>query len=435
MDIRHYLEDRPVMAGPPSTTYRFRKYVKRHKVLMGVVAAVLITVTAALIESNIQRARVQAARDESEAVTDFLADMLASVSPDEQGRDVSVREVLDEASKTIGEEFQDRPLIQARLRDTIGKTYYELGKYEAAEPLLEEALEIRLSRLDARHPQVLSTQATLGELYRAEGRYHEAEKIFVEALSEGSGVSGEEAADVVVMMNSLSAVYFSRGKLDSAETISTDALSVGRRELGEEHREVRKAMNNLASMYARQGRFDEARGMFQRVLKIDERTLGLEHPDVLHRMNNLAFVHKKLGDLDEAEALYVQVVDARTRILGETHPHVLTSKNNLAALWIGQDRFPEAKPMITEVVRATRETLPHDRGRLGNALAWEGECLRGLGRYGEAEKALLEGYPLLSEAYGPSHSRTMRAVGFLIGLYESWDNPTQAAAWQAKREP
>jgi serine/threonine protein kinase len=432
MDIRRYLKDEPVIAGPPSASYRFRKFAKRNKVALGVVATVLVTVTAALIESNIQRARVQAAREESDAVTDFLADMLASVSPDEQGRDVSVREVLDEAAKTLGSTFEDQPLIQARLRNTIGNTYLELGEYAPAESLLEEALDVQSARLPVEHPQLLDTRAVLGELYRAQGRFDEAEEILTRALHEaqrgGDAISEETAS----MMNSLSHLYFRQGKNHAAESLSVAVLERGAPALGEEHREIRKTMNNLGSMYAAQGRFEEAVRMFQRALAIDDRTLGVEHPDVLHRMNNLAYAQKKLGNLSAAESLYVQVLDVRKRVLGDTHAHVLTSENNLAALRIEQGRFAEAMPMIDEVVRVTRETLPHDQGRLGNALSWQGECLRGLGRYDDAERALLEAHPLLVEAYGPTQERTVRAVRFLVALYESTGDAVRAGPWRAQ---
>jgi hypothetical protein len=41
-EIEHYLRDEPVIAGPPSTWYRFRKYARRNKA--GLIAASLVTV-------------------------------------------------------------------------------------------------------------------------------------------------------------------------------------------------------------------------------------------------------------------------------------------------------------------------------------------------------------------------------------------------------
>jgi serine/threonine protein kinase/Tfp pilus assembly protein PilF len=434
MDIQRYLKDEPVIAGPPSAAYRFRKFAKRNKIALGVVTAVLVTVTAALIESNVQRARVQAARAESDAVTRFLENMLTSVSPEELGRDVTVREVLDGAAKTIGDGFQDQPLIQARLRQTIGNTYRRLGEYAPAESLVEDALRVRAARLAAEDPQLLDTRAVLGELYREQGRFDDAEAILIQALHAAPRITGDNAEQVVPAMNTLSAAYLGQGKVAAAESLAAAVLQEGLPVLSEEHREIRKAMNNLATLYANQGRYDEAIEMLRRVLAIDSRTLGPEHPDVLLRMSNLAVAQKKQGHLAAAESLYVRVAEVRERVLGGGHANTLTSKNNLAALWIEQERFAEAQPVIDDVVRVTRETLPDDKRRLGNALTWQGECLRGLGDYAAAESALLEGHPLLVEADGPQHERTQRAVRFLVKLYESRGDSTRAAQWRTRLE-
>ena len=53
--------------------------------------------------------RANRAHDESEAVVTFLSDMLAAVNPGEAGREVSVREVLDETAATIGTELGEEP--------------------------------------------------------------------------------------------------------------------------------------------------------------------------------------------------------------------------------------------------------------------------------------------------------------------------------------
>jgi serine/threonine protein kinase len=432
MDIRRYLKDEPVIAGPPSAAYRFRKFAKRNKLPLGVVAAVLVTVTGLLIESNIQRARVQAAREESDAVTSFLEEMLASASPDEDGRDVTVLEVLDQAAKAVGNRFQDQALIQARLRYTIGKTYFELGQYAPAESLLENALRVRSARLPPDDPQALTTKAALADLFRTQGRREEAEALLTRTLSEARDVSGEGSATVLSMMNTLGAVYSDLGKNAAAESLCSAVLKQGLATLGEEHPEILTARNNLAAVYARQGRYQEAADLWQRALAVDYRTLGVDNADVLLRMSNLAFVQKKLGNLDAAESLYVRILDTRQRTLGDAHVGTITSKNNLAALWIERERFAQAKPLIDDVVRSTREILPDAKSRLGNSLAWQGECLRGLGEYAAAEQALLEGHPLLLESQGPAHEQTRRATEFLVKLYESWGDPARAAQWRGR---
>jgi len=42
-DIRRYLEDKPIVARPPSTTYQLQKFAQRHKALVTNLAAAFLT--------------------------------------------------------------------------------------------------------------------------------------------------------------------------------------------------------------------------------------------------------------------------------------------------------------------------------------------------------------------------------------------------------
>ncbi len=130
-DIERHLQHEPVVAGPPGAAYKFRKFVRRHRVgvLAGSIvgAAVLIGLslaTVGLIEANRargvleiernaaedaraseqeQRTLAEASADEarreaakSATVNRFLQEMLGSVDPSKAlGREVTVRYVLD----------------------------------------------------------------------------------------------------------------------------------------------------------------------------------------------------------------------------------------------------------------------------------------------------------------------------------------------------
>jgi WD40 repeat protein/serine/threonine protein kinase len=72
-DVRRYLADEPVQAGPPGAGYRLRKFVKRHRgpvlaaavVLLALVAGIGGT-TAGLVEARHQRDRADGARQDAE---------------------------------------------------------------------------------------------------------------------------------------------------------------------------------------------------------------------------------------------------------------------------------------------------------------------------------------------------------------------------------
>src|SRR5215471_15825455 len=48
-DIRRYLADEPIVARPPSTTYQLQKFARRHKAVVGGVAAVFVVLVAGII--------------------------------------------------------------------------------------------------------------------------------------------------------------------------------------------------------------------------------------------------------------------------------------------------------------------------------------------------------------------------------------------------
>ncbi len=128
-DLIRFLQHEPVLAGPPSTAYRLRKFARRNRPLIAtasaialIILAALATISIALVQVSRQRDAATSAREESEAVTQFLADMLAAVDPAEQGKDVTVRAVLDQAANLIDDQFPDQPAVRARLLHVVGRT-------------------------------------------------------------------------------------------------------------------------------------------------------------------------------------------------------------------------------------------------------------------------------------------------------------------------
>ena len=135
----------------------------------------------------------------SQAVTEFFSkDLLASVNPARaMGREVTVREVLDNVAEKIEGKFKDAPSIEASIRDTLGATYLSLGKYKAAELHLERALQLRRGQFGGEDPDTLKSMATLGELYCGLARYDKAEPLFVKVLETRRRVLGEEHKDTL----------------------------------------------------------------------------------------------------------------------------------------------------------------------------------------------------------------------------------------------
>ena len=70
-DLQRYLGGEPVEAGPPSATYRMRKFVRRHRLRLGVAAAFAALLVAGMIVSSWMAVRASRAEQEALSVNAF----------------------------------------------------------------------------------------------------------------------------------------------------------------------------------------------------------------------------------------------------------------------------------------------------------------------------------------------------------------------------
>jgi len=419
VDVRRYLSDQPVQARPPSLAYAVSKFVRRNRVVVAaaglVLAALLVGLAAAavgFVQASRERDVAEKARSESEAVTDFLAGMLGAADPAELGKDVTVRQVLDQASSSLGDEFADQPLIEARLRGTIGETYKALGLYGESEPHLARALELQTELQSEEQAGRIEATHNLALLYRAQGRLDEAEPLSMEALEDARRELGEEDPQTLAAMHSLAALHQDQGRHQEAETLYLETLELRRRVLGEEHDDTLTTKNNLGWFYKEQGRFDEAEELLVGCLEVHRRVLGEDHPDTLPAMSNLASLYATSGRFQEAETLYAEALEI-CRLLGDEHPHTLAILNNLAAMYSDQGRYDEAESVLIEALEIQRRTLGVEHSDTLTSMINLAVLRARQGRVVESEPLLTEALEIRRRVLGEEHPDTLYTMSIL----------------------
>ncbi|MHC4092975.1 MAG: tetratricopeptide repeat protein, partial [Planctomycetota bacterium] len=437
-DVRRYLGNEPILARPPSAMYQLKKLVTRHKAPFAFIAALFVLTAGSSVwmtvlygQAGAERdravdaehlseerlAETEEARDESDTVTEFLADMLAAVDPAEEGKEVTVLQVLGQAAETIGEEFEGKPLIEARLRHTIGETYRALGEYGPAELHLERALEIRRRLLGEEHLDTLTSMNSLGLLYRKQGRYDEAEVLQLQALEIRKRVLGEEHPDTLRSMMGLANVYLKQGRYDEAEPLYKRSLAIKEKTLGPDHPDVAVYVNNLAVLYKDQGKYDQAESLQRRAVAIKEKALGPDHPDVAVNLSNLAALYGDRGRYGEAEPMFARVLETLKRNLGEEHPDTVLAMNNLAWLYGLQGRYDEAEPLYLQTLETDKRILGEEHPRTLGKMSNLGDLYRKQGRYDEAELLLRQALETRKRVLGEDHPQTLASVFNLASLY------------------
>ena len=85
-DIARHLRPEPVVASPPSASYLAEKFVRRHRMGVGVVAAAVLVLVAFAATMAVQRDLAEQAKTDLESVVKFQAGMLSEVDAQGVGR-------------------------------------------------------------------------------------------------------------------------------------------------------------------------------------------------------------------------------------------------------------------------------------------------------------------------------------------------------------
>src|SRR5580704_1851459 len=182
-DIRRYLHHEPVTARPVSSAYRVRKYVRRHRVTVGVAAGFLIVLIGFAINQSVQLRRITRERDRANRITEFMTSMFKVSEPSQsRGNTITAREILDKASADIETGLAKDPELQAELTDVMGNVYTSLGLYPKGGALLQRAVETKKRVLGPNSPKTLLSMSNLAWNLQRQGHYDESEKLGRKAL-------------------------------------------------------------------------------------------------------------------------------------------------------------------------------------------------------------------------------------------------------------
>ena len=426
-DIQRHLHDEPVIAHPPSTTYRARKYVHRHRLGVGMAAAGLLLLVAFAIAQAMQIRRITRERDRADRITDFMTSMFKVSDPNEaRGNSITAREILDKSSKEIETGLKKDPQLQAQLMGTMGQVYVSMGLFPQGQGMLERAVQTGRHIGGPDDPDALRAMSYLSFLLLRQGRYADAEKLCKEAIPGQQRVFGPNDTITLNTRRYLASVLEFEGKYSEADSVMTAVLADDRRALGPENAETLRAMNVMANVLDDEKRVSEAEKLYRQTLEIQKRTIGPDAPETLTSASNLAGALQELGRLDEAEKLQRETLAARTHVLGPDHPDTLAVKANLANTLDSASRFAEAEAIYHEVLDTQTRVLGTDNpdtlvtaGNLGSTLQRDGKPV-------EAEKLQRSILDSQRRVLGTDHPETIKTHLSLAATLFIEGNDTEA---------
>jgi len=477
-DIERFLLHQPVVACPPSTLYKAKKFVRRHRFGVGVASTIAILLAAFTVTTAVQARRIARERDRanrqaetSRQVSDFLVGLFQVTDPEAgRGGDISAREILDSGSQQIATELREQPAVRATMLNTMGKVYRNLGLYDKALDLVQESLDLRQKIFPEESEEVVESLSTLGVVKMDKGDYAAAETLMKRALEIQRRVLGPEHVEVAASLNNLGSLSFSTGDWKGAEQFIREALAQHRKLLGSENLPLATTLNNLALVLSRQEKYEESEALYRESLKIRRKLLSGDHPRIAESVNNIAMIYLRQKKYEQAEPMFQEALAINRKAVGEFHPLVASNLNNLALVYLNQGQAAKAEDYFRQALALDRKTYGENHPQvalslqsLGAALLrekkykeaeesmrqaiaiklvifpathWEvattknmlGGCLLEAKNYGAAEPLLVESYNIIKGQFGLQHDRTRRAASRLIALYEATGQTEKATA-------
>jgi tetratricopeptide (TPR) repeat protein/tRNA A-37 threonylcarbamoyl transferase component Bud32 len=436
-DIENYLMGAALIAGPPSAVYRLKKFVRRNRALVTGIAAVVAVLIAGVVVSTFFAIRAERKARTAEAVSDFLTNsVLAPVDPisGDQGG-ASLESILDVASQRLAGKFKNEPIIEASIRYRIGRTYWHLGKHEAAEANLKRAVELRSKKVGTDDKEILNYMQELAWVYFYQSRLDKAEPLLTEAISGMRRLLSEVDPTLRQAITRLAWLYQVQGRYGEAEKLQAEALEVVQRKLGPEHPYTAGPLDGLAHAYWRQGRLEEAEGLCRKAVEISRRVNGEEHNATLNYTVSLGRLCTALGRYGEAEELLVKALKARRRLTGEQHFKTLAVMRHLASLYRELKRYEEAEQLLVPAFETNRRFYGEEYPATLRSMVELAELYTDQGHYNKAEQLLLKAEKTARRVLGNDHAITNASVKNLVNLYEAWDKPEEAGKWRARETP
>ena len=359
-----------------------------------------------LAESESQRATAAEQTSKTEAsrsrqITRFLQDMLEGVGPATAlGRDTTMlREIMQQTARRLND-LNSNPTVEADLRTTLGKIYFDLGEYTNAFAMHSEALSLRKSTLGNAHPDIANSLNDLAEVLSRQGDCLAAEATHREALTMRKKLFGSEHRNVAESLNNLAETLRREGqtRYGEAETLFREALAMRRKLLGDERLEVAQSLNNLGMLLWVQGRCAEAEVVHREALALRRKLLGNLSPDVATSLDRLGLALSSQNKYAEADAVNLEATYIRRKLSGNDNPDLayLLHRLNTPPSDLNQKEVTDA--MYQEAVKMRRVLIGHEHIDEADSLATLTTMLLSQGKYAEAQllnrKAAAQGDPV-----------------------------------------
>jgi serine/threonine protein kinase/Tfp pilus assembly protein PilF len=453
-DLRCYLDGRPVRAHAPSLSYRVRKWLRRHRLSVGLATAAALALISGLagviLQARVTAAERDAARlqsDRYEAVLSHLSVMFRHAADESSdAATLSARELLSGSASQLEAAFATDPSAGRLVLATVGELYVYLQDYASARPLLErfidtedgsappqvlaqvlgdlvlvdirsgepqracERAERALSLLEASRSEqrrvLADVLSNYGQCLRLTGRPAESLAAYERAAALRYASFGANSLQTAVADSNLGTAYYMAGRNSEARDRFELAVAGFERNGAGLSSHAGNTLNNLAAIAFTTGDLPAAENYFGRALEVQRAANG-ESAALGALTNNVGKLQTLLGNFERAQTLLDESLSLQTRFVGADSPDTAFTHLSIGELHMARREGARARESFALARAVFEARLGADHLFGARAQLSESQALALAGRRGEAERGYREALQKLAALSGAMPQRLL----------------------------
>jgi tetratricopeptide (TPR) repeat protein len=159
---------------------------------------------------------------------------------------VKLADAVKAALPFVDQSFTGQPLIEARLRMTMGNSFWYVGDAKTASEQFQAARQLYAEHRGPDHADTLKSMNNLANCYHALGRHTDALKLRQETLALCQAKLGPDHPDTLASMSGLATTYHALGRHADALKLRQEMLGLYKARYGADHPDTLKITNNAA---------------------------------------------------------------------------------------------------------------------------------------------------------------------------------------------
>lgn len=363
-DIIRYQENKPVLAKDGKALYRSAKFLKRHSVPFLSATAIFLSGILFLffytskITSEREIAQWQAQK--AEQATTILIDLFEANQPGQtEAGNFSVQSLL-ELGETKADNLEAFPELKGTMYSVIGQIYRNIGAFDKADYLLNNAMLIFQNHYGETHVETINTMDNYGLLLISKGEFDRADSLLTHTLNVRRQHITNNPVALAQSQSYLALANRRKGNLDEAENLYRQSYELRSDHLGDDHPLTLESLSSLAVTLHNKGLYQQAESLYRDLVEKRRRVLGAHHPDYATNLSSLGALLMNIGEYEESESVLKEALKIRSSQLGENHPDVAITLNNLGMLNKDMDKLKESEDFFTKALAIRQETLGND---------------------------------------------------------------------------